>query len=51
MDMLIDKLADGKIALSDIPIVQDQSKLESRTASKSVVAETSNSISHKYDLI
>lgn len=51
MDVIIDKLAVGAISVSDIPILQDATKLDSRTASKCVVAETSNSISHKYDLI
>lgn len=51
MDCLIDKLADGRITVEDIPVIQDPDKLESRTATKSVVIESSNSISNKYDII
>lgn len=51
MDCLIDKLADGRMNVEDISVIQDPAKLESRTATKSVVIENSNSISNKYDII
>lgn len=50
MDALIDRLADGSIQISDIPIMQeDPMKLESRAAAKSVVQDASKSNSFKYD--
>lgn len=50
MDTLIDRLAEGTISESDIPIIQDTTKLDSRTATKSVVVEDT-SILHKYDFL
>lgn len=50
MYALIDKLADGRIEVSDIPIMQeDPMKLESRAAAKNVIQDTSKSNSFKYD--